>query len=202
MPIQSFLLKTPSHLILVDACVGNHKTNRYPPWIGRSDSRFMASLAAARVTPNDVDFVLCTHLHTDHVGWNTKLEDGRWVRTFPNASYLIPGADNAAFTEMAADSYTESVLPVIAAGQSEMVTPGHQLGDCVTLIDTAGHTPGQVSVLVKSGAVEAIVTGDALHTTAQFRHPDWQFIYDTDPDQAVTSRRTLLEAASEADRRS
>lgn len=198
LPIQGFLLKTPSHLILVDACVGNHKTNRYPPWTGRSDSRFMASLAAAGVTEDDVDYVLCTHLHTDHVGWNTKLEDGRWVPTFPNARYLLPDADNTAFAAMAADSYTESVLPVIAAGQSEMVTSGHQLGDYVTLMDTPGHTPGHVSVLVKSGAAEAIITGDALHTTAQCWHPDWHFTYDTDPDQAATSRRALLEAASEA----
>lgn len=201
LPIQGFLLKTPSHLILVDACVGNHKTSRYPAWSGRSDSRFMASLAAAGVTPNDVDYVLCTHLHTDHVGWNTKLEDGRWVPTFPNARYLLPDADNSAFAEMASESYTESVLPVIAAGQSEMVTSGHQLGDYVTLIETPGHTPGHVSVLVKSGAAEAIITGDALHTTAQCWHPDWHFTYDTEPDQAVTSRRALLEAASEADRR-
>lgn len=201
LPIQGFLLKTPSHLILVDSCVGNHKTNRFPAWNGRSDGRFIAALTAAGVGPADVDYVLCTHLHTDHVGWNTKLEDGRWVPTFQNARYVMPAADNEVFGEMATDSYTESVLPVIEAGQAELVTPGHRLGDYVTLIATPGHTPGHVSVLVKSGDAEAIITGDALHTTAQCWHPDWHFRYDMDAEQAVASRRTLLEDASEANRR-
>ena len=89
LPIQGFLLKTPSHLILVDSCVGNDKTARYPDWHQRSGTRFMAALTVAGVTPEDVDYVLCTHLHTDHVGWNTRLENGHWVPTFPNARYLL-----------------------------------------------------------------------------------------------------------------
>ncbi len=198
LPIQGFLLKTPSHIVLVDSCVGNDKTSGHADWHQRSDSRFMSALTAAGCAPEDVDYVLCTHLHTDHVGWNTKLQDGRWVPTFPNAKYLIPDADNVAFSAAPSDSYTESVLPVIEAGQSEMVTPRHQLGDHVTLIPTPGHTPGHVSVLVKSGGAEAIITGDAIHTTAQCWHPDWHFKYDTDGDLAAQSRRKLLEDASES----
>ncbi|MEP1208368.1 MAG: MBL fold metallo-hydrolase [Rhizobiaceae bacterium] len=200
LPIQGFLLKTASHTILVDSCVGNHKDNSHPDWNQRSDDRFMASLTAAGITPNDVDYVLCTHLHTDHVGWNTKLEDGRWVPTFPNARYLIPEADDQHFGEGAGNAYKQSVLPVIEARQAEMVSAGHMLGDNITLIPTPGHTPGHVSVLLKSGSSEAVITGDALHTTAQCWHPDWHFKYDVDGAMAVASRRRLLEDASETNR--
>ena len=102
LPIQGFLLKTPAHVILVDSCVGNDKTNpNTPGWHKRSGTRFMAALTAAGVRPEEVDYVLCTHLHSDHVGWNTKLEDGRWVPTFTNARYLMPAADEVYFRESA-----------------------------------------------------------------------------------------------------
>ncbi len=201
LPIQGFLLKTPAHVILVDSCVGNNKSvPGMPSWHRRSDGRFMAALTAAGVGPEDVDYVLCTHLHTDHVGWNTRLEDGRWVPTFPNARYLMPAADEEFFSASAGNAYTQSVLPVVEAGQVELVTAGHMLGDCITLIPTPGHTPGHVSVLVTSGTAEAVITGDALHTSAQCRRPDWHFKYDTDPELAAVSRRQLLEGVSEANR--
>ncbi len=198
LPVQGFLLKTPTHNILVDSCVGNDKTNRNTPaWNKRSDTRFQAALSAAGVSPEDIDYVMCTHLHPDHVGWNTRLEDGRWVPTFPNARYLIPAADEEMQRDRASDLYAESVLPVIEAGQAELVQAGHMLGDHVTLVPTPGHTPGHVSVLVRSRDHEALVTGDAMHSTAQCRHPEWHFIYDADAEMAVASRRHLLEQASE-----
>ncbi|MCP4315692.1 MAG: MBL fold metallo-hydrolase [Hyphomicrobiales bacterium] len=201
LPVQGFLLKTPSHTILVDSCVGNDKTvPGNPNWNKRSDNRFLAALTAAGVGPADIDYVLCTHLHTDHVGWNTKLEDGRWVPTFANARYLMPAADDEVFRQRAGDSYVESVLPVIKAGQAELVTPGHMLGDCVTLIATPGHTPGHVSIMLKSGDSEAVITGDALHSTVQCWRPDWLFKYDMDGEMAVASRRRLLEEVSESRR--
>lgn len=202
LPIQGFLLKTPAHVILVDSCVGNDKSNpNTPDWNQRSDGRFMAALTAAGVGSKDIDYVLCTHLHADHVGWNTRLEDGRWVPTFPNARYLMPAADEEFFRTSAGNAYTQSVLPVVEAGQTELVTAGHMLGGCITLIPTPGHTPGHVSVLVKSGTAEAVITGDALHTSAQCWRPDWHFKYDTDADLAAVSRRKLLEDASEANRK-
>ena len=202
LPVQGFLLKTPDHLILVDACVGNDKTvPSTPEWHQRKGSRFMHALAAAGVTVAEVDYVLCTHLHTDHIGWNTQLVDGRWVPTFPNATYLLPAADDALYSESAAASYLESVLPVVQAGQSERVSADHMLGDYVSLIPTPGHTPGHVSVLIKSGGAEAVITGDALHTTAQMAHPEWHFKYDMDGDQAEMSRRTLLGEAAERQQR-
>ena len=194
LPVQGFLLKTPDHIILVDACVGNHKTiPGTPDWHQRTGDRFMAGLKAAGVGVEEVDYVLCTHLHTDHVGWNTQLKDGRWVPTFPNARYLMPDADEALHRQTRGDMYVESVLPVIEAGQAEMVEAGHMLGDHVALIPTPGHTPGHVSVAIRSGGAEAIITGDALHTTAQCWHPEWHFKYDADAPRAVSSRRFLLE---------
>ena len=201
LPVQGFLLKTPQHIVLVDACVGNDKTNRLPDWHKRSSGRFMAALTAAGVGPEDIDFVLCTHLHTDHVGWNTQLVDGRWVPTFPNARYLMPAADNELYGDRGGDSYNESVLPVIEAGQAELVTPGHMLGDHITLVPTPGHTPGHVAVLVRHNGAEAVITGDALHSTAQCWRPDWEFIYDEDGKTAVASRKQLLGEAAEAGRK-
>lgn len=199
LPIQGFLLKTPQHVILVDSCVGNDKTvPKLPDWHQRKDTRFMACLTAAGLAPWDVDYVLCTHLHTDHVGWNTRLDNGRWVPTFPNARYLLPSEDEALHRAENSPLYAESVLPVIAANQGELVQSGHKLGAHVTLIPTPGHTPGHVSVLVQSGGEEAIITGDALHSSAQCCHPDWHFKFDMDAEQAVTSRRTLLETASQS----
>ncbi|WP_338550176.1 MBL fold metallo-hydrolase [Roseovarius phycicola] len=202
MPVQGFLLKTPDHVILIDTCVGNHKTApSFPDWHQRDDTRFLAGLTAAGIGPGDVDYVLCTHLHVDHVGWNTQLVDGRWVPTFPNAKYLLPKADEPYYRENAQAMYQESILPVVEAGQAEFVEGAHALGDHVTLMPTPGHTAGHVSVLIKDGSKEAIITGDAIHSAAQCWHPEWHFKFDQDAEQAVASRRALLEAACEADRR-
>ena len=196
LPVQGFLLKTPTHIILVDACVGNHKTSSFEGWHLMESDRFEAGLTAAGVTPEDVDYVLCTHLHGDHVGWNTRLENGRWVPTFPNARYLFPAGDVAHFGSEPGPSYNESVLPVIEAGQVEEVEGRHNLGEHVTLIPTPGHTPGHVSVQISCGGAEGVITGDAIHTSAQCAHPDWHFVFDTDAAQAVISRRYLLEHAA------
>jgi len=199
LPVQGFLLKTPDHVVLVDACVGNDKSVPHlPEWHQRKGTRFMAALSAAGVGPADVDYVLCTHLHPDHVGWNTQLVDGRWVPTFPNARYLMPAADVAYYASNPNETYEESVLPVIAAGQAEEVGPDHALGDLIDLIPTPGHTPGHVSVRVRSGGAEVVITGDALHSSAQCWHPEWHFCFDGDGAQAAVSRRVLLESVSES----
>ena len=201
LPVQGFLLKTPHHVVLVDSCVGNHKTASFPDWNQRDDDRFLIALAASGVGVEDVDYVLCTHLHVDHVGWNTQLLDGRWVPTFPNARYILPEADDAEFAGSDFAHYTESVLPVIETAQAEFVQAGHKLGEEISLVPTPGHTAGHVSIAIKSGGREAVITGDALHSTAQCACPHWHFKFDSDPEQAVRSRRTLLELAAEADMR-
>lgn len=199
LPIQGFLLKTPKHTVLVDSCVGNDKDNGHPDWNMRSDDRFMHSLAAAGVSPEEVDYVFCTHLHSDHIGWNTKLEDGRWIPTFPNARYLITADDDAYYRALDGSSYKQSVLPLFESNQAELVSPDHGLGDNIFLIPTPGHTPGHVSVLIRSKGAEAVITGDAIHTTAQCWHPEWHFKFDTDGTMAAKSRRKLLEEVSQKD---
>lgn len=197
LPVQGFLLKSRGRTILIDACVGTHKTCEFDAWAARDDGRFLSGLVAAGVGPDGIDVVFCTHLHVDHVGWNTRLENGRWVPTFRNARYLFPAADNDLFGAEAGAHYTESVLPVIAAGQAEFVQGAHEIGPGITLSPTPGHTPGHASVLIESGGARAVITGDAIHSSAQCAHPDWHFRFDADPGRAESSRRRLLEMASE-----
>ncbi len=198
LPVQGFLLKTGTHVVLVDACVGNDKTNSFPDWHKRDSGRFLAALEASGTAPEDVDYVMCTHLHTDHIGWNTRLVDGRWVPTFPNARYLMPGADLLFLEEVGPDVYRESVLPVVEVGQVDEVGSDFAIGDEISLIPTPGHTPGHVSVRIQSQGVEAVITGDAIHTTPQCTYPDWHFVYDADKEEAVAARRHLLETVADS----
>lgn len=201
IPIQGFLIKTPIHTVLVDACVGNDKTcGFHEAWHRRSDGRFQAGLMAAGVGPADVDYVLCTHLHPDHVGWNTRLEDGRWVPTFPNARYIMTSVDHAYFSSDPGDSYNESVLPVIEAKQAELVSPDHKIGDYLSLIPTPGHTPGHVSVLIADQGYQAVISGDVIHSTIQCLKPEWNFAYDGDKELAALTRRAFLEMICEGDK--
>ena len=194
LPVQAFLLKTPDQVILVDTCIGNDKTsNLLPFWSNLTDTRFLSALATAGVTPEDVDYVLFTHLHIDHVGWNTSLRNGAWVPTFPKARYLMPKADVEMLSGRGLAVYDESLAPVMEAGLIDQIDAEYQHDEQISLLPTPGHTPGHVSVLLNSGGHEAVLTGDALHSTAQCQHPHWQFKYDSDPDLAVASRRTLLE---------
>ncbi len=202
IPIQGFLIVDGPLVVLVDTCVGNDKNSGYHDfWDNRQDDRFMASLTAAGVTPSDVTHVLCTHLHIDHVGWNTQLINGQWVPTFPNARYLISQADNDEFNHPKNMIYTESVAPVIAAGQAEFVGPEHGIGDHIRLIPTPGHTPGHVSVEIRAKESSVVITGDALHSPAQCWHPEWKMFADRDADQAQASRRALLAHAVERNAR-
>ena len=198
IPIQAFLIKTPKHVVLIDGCVGNDKTfEMHPHWHMRSDNRFLAGLTVAGVAPEDVDYVMCTHLHVDHVGWNTRLENGQWVPTFPNARYVFPEIDHAFFAAEAGVVYTESVLPVVAANQAELVGADHRLGDHIAFIPTPGHTPGHVSIEITDGADRAVITGDVMHTPVQCLRPACNFAFDADKRLAVASRKSFLEQASE-----
>lgn len=198
LPVQGFLLKTPDHVILIDSCIGNHKTSTSLTfWHNLTDTRFLSALTAAGVEPADVDYVLCTHLHIDHTGWNTRLENGKWVPTFPNAKYLMPRGDEDMVKGGDQRLFNENISPIIEAGQAEFVDSPHALGDCVSLMPTPGHTPGHVSILLRSGGKEALITGDAIHSSAQCQHPDWEFVFDFDAEMAKTSRRHLLETCSE-----
>src|SRR5215218_8781444 len=134
--IQSYVVQTPHHTILVDSCVGNDKPRPgRPAWNMKTDDAFMRGLAAAGFSVDDIDYVCCTHLHVDHVGWNTRLENGRWVPTFPKARYVFGKQELDYWTAENAKKqnpvYLDSVLPIVEAGRSDAVTNDHQIGDHV-----------------------------------------------------------------------
>lgn len=205
LPIQGYLVRTSHHTILIDACVGNDKTfEGFADWNRRSDDRFLKQLAQAGASPEDIDFVFCTHLHVDHCGWNTRLIDGRWVPTFPNARYVISRTEYEHSRSNAgnpkARTYEENVLPIVEAGQALLVDMDHALDDEVWLEPTCGHTPGHVAVNLASSGAAGVMSGDLIHSPLQCLHPDWSFRFDTDPELSAKTRRAFMEACC-ADRR-
>jgi len=203
---QSYVVKTPHHNILVDACIGNNKTFAHrPSWHNKSDGNWMAALKAAGLGVEDIDFVMCTHLHGDHVGWNTKLENGRWVPTFPKARYLFSKKEYEFWTSgqlpagMTRDPINESVLPVVEANKAELVTSDHELNDHIRLLPTPGHTPDHFAVCAGKGRDQAVFTGDLIHSPIQARYPELVMRVDTDRDQGVATRRRFFERYCDTD---
>jgi glyoxylase-like metal-dependent hydrolase (beta-lactamase superfamily II) len=202
---QSYVVKTPHHNILVDACIGNDKTfGHRPSWNKKKDDNWMRALKAAGLGVEDIDFVMCTHLHGDHVGWNTRLENGRWVPTFPKARYLFSKKEYEYWTSgketgMPADPINESVLPVIEANKADLVTSDHELNDHVRLMPTPGHTPDHFAVCAGKGGDQAVFTGDLIHSPIQARYPELVMRVDTDRDQAVATRRQFFERYCDTD---
>jgi glyoxylase-like metal-dependent hydrolase (beta-lactamase superfamily II) len=195
---QSYVVRTPNHTVLVDACIGNDKPRPgRPTWDMKSDDTYMRGLAAHGLSPADIDVVMCTHLHADHVGWNTRLENGRWVPTFPNARYLFSARELAFWTERNAKTeipaIADSVLPIVAANRAELVTSDHAVSDHIRLMPTPGHTPDHFSVLVGRGGDDAVLTGDAIHSPLQARYPELSMFSDFDGKLAARTRRALLE---------
>jgi glyoxylase-like metal-dependent hydrolase (beta-lactamase superfamily II) len=198
--IQSYLVRTPHHNILIDACVGNHKTRpTRPKWNLMTSDRYEKSLAATGLGVGDIDFVMCTHLHADHVGWNTRLDNGRWVPTFPKARYLFSERELAHWTQKekanpAAHPWiTDSVLPVVAANRVELIRSDHALDDLVRLTPTPGHTIDHFSVHVGRAGADALIAGDLIHSPLQLRYPDLGMWADHDSAQAGQSRRKVLD---------
>lgn len=197
--VQSYLIQTPHHNILVDTCVGNDKprpTRAF--WHMLSSDRYQKNLAAAGLSVADIDFVLCTHLHIDHVGWNTRLENGRWVPTFPNARYLFAQRELAYWVERqradaAAYPWVEdSVLPILDRGQADVVDSSHALDDTIRLLPTPGHTIDHFCVQIGRSDPEAIISGDMIHSPLQARFPELGMMADYDSRQAEQSRRALF----------
>ena len=194
--IQSYVVRTPHHTILVDSCVGNDKARpSHPFWNQLRGMQYMEGLAALGLTVDDIDFVLCTHLHVDHVGWNTQLIDGRWTPTFPKARYVFAKAELDYWTAQPVTPpwIVDSVLPIVAAGREELVGAGHVLNEFVRLEPTPGHTPHHFAVQVGRGQTDAVLTGDLIHSPLQLRYPELSMRADTDPAQAAVTRRKFLE---------
>lgn len=208
MSFHSFLVRTGGKNILVDTCNGNHK-NRLPamPWQHMLQSQhYLENLARLGLRPEEIDVVMCTHLHTDHVGWNTRLLDGRWVPTFPNARYVIAKQEFDHYARMQAEkpearighgSFQDSVLPVVEAGLADFVDMNHlvvgNLDEGVWMEPACGHTPGHVTVHVKGAGREAIMCGDIVHHPIILLEPSLTNMGDFDPPMARQTRRQLLE---------
>ena len=197
LAIQSFLVRTRHHTIVVATCVGDHKARSMPRWNMTSSGQWLANLAAAGVRPEAVDYVMCTHLHRDHVGWNTVLRDGRWVPTFPNATYVFSQKEYDYWTTQPDarpnEGFPDSVRPVVEAGRAALVANDFALDDEVWLEPTPGHTPDHVGVHLKSNGAQAVITGDLIHTPVQCLEPTWAMRADFDRDLARKTRRAFLE---------
>jgi glyoxylase-like metal-dependent hydrolase (beta-lactamase superfamily II) len=198
--IQGFVVKTPHHNILIDACVGNHKPRPTRPFWNMLDSdRFEKALAAAGVTVNDIDYVMCTHLHTDHVGWNTRLENGRWVPTFPKAKYIMSDRELAHWTQREKDNpasvpwITDSVLPIVAANRAQIVKSDFAFNEQVHCVPTPGHTIDHFSVHVGRPGADALITGDMIHSPLQGKYPELGMMADYDSAQAGRTRRKIFD---------
>ena len=195
--VQSWIVETPTNKIIVDTCIGNNKTGRSVPVWNNLDRPFLNDLAAAGYPAETIDTVLCTHLHVDHVGWNTKLVDGKWVPTFANARYLFGRTE---YDYWAAHSpagehkavFEDSVQPIVDAGRADLIGSDHRIGDEVSLIATPGHSPGHMSVLVTSDGQQALLTSDVAHHPCQMAHLDWSSTADSDPIQSIEARKTLF----------
>ncbi|HEY2386964.1 MAG TPA: MBL fold metallo-hydrolase [Candidatus Binatia bacterium] len=199
MSVHALLVETPSRRIIVDTCLGNDKQGRSVPGWNNLQSPFLQDLAAAGFPRDSIDTVICTHLHVDHVGWNTTLKNGRWVPTFPNARHLMGRTefeywrDQEEFREQVT-VFADSVQPIVEAGLTELVAPGHQVCDEVTLEPTLGHTPGHLSVRISSHGEEALITGDFLHHPCQMARPEWAAVVDYDAERSTRTRRDVFAA--------
>jgi glyoxylase-like metal-dependent hydrolase (beta-lactamase superfamily II) len=200
---QAFALKTPTRTIIVDTCIGKDRECEFPIF-SHLQSSYLEDLVTAGYDPDKVDTVLCTHLHFDHVGWNTRLVNGRFVPTFPNARYLFsrreydhwqgirPGNAHVAH-------FAEAVDPVVAAGLVDLVGNEHQVCPEVSLLPSPGHTPHHVSVMIRSRGQEAVITGDLMHHPIQLARPDLPVNADSDKAQGVLTRTAFCERFANRD---
>ena len=193
--IQCLVIDVDGVRVAVDTCVGNDKERANPGW-AHQQLPFLDDMTAAGFAPDSIDVVVCTHLHVDHVGWNTMLVDGQWVPTFPNARYVL-AADEFEYwkaTTMGGDDvFGDSVAPIAAAGLADLVPLDHRLDGSIRFDPTTGHTPGHVSVVIESAGERAVITGDMIHTPLQIAEIDRSSAFDFDQLAAAETRRSFLE---------
>ncbi|MFJ8695653.1 MBL fold metallo-hydrolase [Streptomyces roseolilacinus] len=200
--IQTWLLRSEGRTILVDTGVGNHKERPYAPVWSHLDTDFLVNLARCGVQPEDVDIVINTHLHIDHVGWNTYLDGRHWAPTFPNATYLIPKDDfdfwnpenghRSLLGRGNQNVFEDSVAPVHRAGLTRLWENGYRIDANLRLEAAAGHTPGNSVLALTSGTDRAVFVGDMLHSPVQILEPDVNSCFCEDPAEARATRRRVL----------
>ena len=200
MPVQSYLVQTRHHTILIDTCVGCHKTYAEPSeWHQRTNEVWLSNLKAAGVRPEGIDYVFCTHLHSDHCGWNTRLVDGRWVPTFPKAKYLFARDEYQAMEAEGSQIFIDNVQPIAEAKQAVLVDLDYALDDQIWLEPTVGHSVGHVAVNLKSGRAHAAMCGDLIHSPLQLAQPEWSCNSDYDLAASAETRKKFLSTHCETD---
>ena len=191
---QAFVLTIGRRRIMIDTCIGADREREFPIFT-KMQTTFLQDLASLGIAPADVDTVLCTHLHFDHVGWNTHLVDGRWVPTFPRARYLFSRKEYDHWMMLrdtggyhSVNHLGDAVDPVVAAGLVDFIDHDHQICDEVRLLPTPGHTPDHVSVLISSGGEHAVITGDLMHHPIQLAMPAHPATFDLDKNAGSATR--------------
>jgi glyoxylase-like metal-dependent hydrolase (beta-lactamase superfamily II) len=202
LSVHSWLLQIGQQKILIDACCGNGRMRATRPWWSMLNTPYLERLAEAGARPDEIDLVMCTHLHHDHLGWNTQLKDGRWVPTFPNARYVFSKPDVEYFYKADQDpatapvefgTFRECVLPILDAGKADLVSGTHRLNDFIDIVPAPGHSPGHVVFRLESEGQHGAFTGDVFHHLLQVHYPHWNFPKNSDVAQARASRRMILE---------
>lgn len=205
MSVHSWIVRTGTHIVLIDACMGNHKSRPALPHGNMLDTPWLSRLAEHGISPEQVDFVMCTHMHSDHVGWNTRLLDGRWVPTFPNAKYVFSRREYEFWDPSSGGGegwgqegvFEDSVLPCVQAGQVELVDDGYAVDDALVVEAAPGHTEGNIVIRAQSAGSTGLFSGDCLHTPLQIAYPEVNTIVCADPDQSRATRRRILEDCAE-----
>lgn len=202
LSVHSWLLQVDGRKILIDCCCGNHKPRPSRPFWNMLNTPWLDRLAAAGARPDEIDMVMCTHLHHDHVGWNTQLRDGKWVPTFPNARYVFSKVDFDYFQKLDADpatapaefgTFRECVMPVVDAGRADLVTGPHRLNEFIEILPAGGHSPGHFVFKMNFGGSIAMITGDVFHHLLQVYFQDWNFPKNSNVDEARASRRRVFD---------
>lgn len=202
LSFHSFVVRTGRYNILVDTCCGNDKERPSRPEFSHLNNDYLGALGRAGLTPEDIDFVMCTHLHWDHVGWNTRLINGEWVPTFPNAKYIMARREYEYWDEVyraGTDSrhrngFEDSVLPIIRAERAVLVEDDHEVDTGVWVEPCPGHSPGNVVFNLKSGDARGVLSGDVIHHHLQLRYPHLSPVpADTDADLSRKTRTAFME---------
>ena len=195
LSFHALVIETPDRLVVVDTCIGNGKQRSYPRW-NYLQSSFLRDFHEEGFDPSMVDTVLCTHMHVDHVGWNTYRHEGRWIATFANADYLFNESEWEHWQNESQQEFgpviEDSVKPIFDLGLARLVQENHAVSEHICLIPTPGHTPGHMSVRIQSCGEQAVITGDAFHHPCQFVHPLWEVSADFDHVKAQDTRLNFL----------
>lgn len=201
MRIQALVVEVAGRRLLVDPCVGNGKTLAMPFWNDQSWP-FMERFAAAGFSVEGIDTVVHTHLHADHVGWDTRPDGDAWVPTFANARHLYTGAGLEALRDPGGydneNVLRDSVQPILDAGLADVVPEDADLDDGLRLASSGGHTPGHVSIWIESGGEIGLISGDFVHHPVQCAETEWAEIGDADAEEARATRRRMLHEAAES----